>query len=69
MHIMQLSKTLLHVSDVASLLNCSSQKIYNLIKTNQLTAYKDAGGKAWKVPVSAVEAYVNSRVTQLSHLT
>lgn len=69
MRIMQLSKTLLHVSDVASLLGYSSHTVYNLIKTKQLTAYKDTGGKAWKIPVSAVEAYVKSRVAQLSCLT
>lgn len=69
MRIMQLSKTLLHVSDVASLLGCSSHTVYNLIKTGQLTAYKDARGKAWKIPVSAVEAYVKTRVAQLSRRT
>ena len=69
MRIMQLPKTLLHVSDVASLLGCSSHTVYNLIKTGQLTAYKDAGGKAWKIPVSSVEAYVKSRVAQLSRRT
>ena len=62
MEIMQVSKTLLHVSDVASLLGYSSHTIYNLIKTVKLTAYKNA--KAWKIPVSAVEAYVKSRVVQ-----
>lgn len=66
MRIMQLSKTLLHVSDVASLLGYSSHTVYNLIKTKQLTAYKDAGGKAWKIPVSAVEAYVNSKIVKRS---
>ena len=64
MRIMQLSKTVLHVSDVASLLGYSSHTIYNLIKTGQLMAYKDA--KAWKIPASAVEDYVKLKVVQIS---
>lgn len=66
MQMMQISKTLLHVSDVASLLGYSSHTIYHLIKTGQLIAYKNDGGKAWKIPASAVEDYVNSKIVKKS---
>lgn len=58
-----ISKTLLHVSDVASLLGYSSHSIYRLIKTNQLTAYKEPGCKVWKIPAFAVEDFVKSKAT------
>jgi excisionase family DNA binding protein len=42
-----ITKTVLHVSDVACLMNCSSIKVYGLIRTGQLDAYK--AGKAWLI--------------------
>ena len=63
----QISKTLLHVSEVAALLGYSSHTIYNLIKTKQLTAYKEKGCKVWKIPAFAVEDYIKSRVSLLHH--
>ena len=56
---MVIEKLYLTVSETASVLNCSSQKIYQLIKNGKLEgAYKDASrGKAWKVPDSAIYRY------------
>ncbi len=65
----QVSKSLLHVSDVASLLGYSSHTIYRLIKTKQLTAYKENGCKVWKIPAFAVEDYIKSKVSQLHYPT
>lgn len=56
---MQIEKLALHVSDAASLLSVSSQKIYQMIHNDELNAYK--AGKAWKIPVEALEAYTKSR--------
>ncbi|MEN6412819.1 MAG: helix-turn-helix domain-containing protein [Veillonellales bacterium] len=59
---MQIEKLALHVSDAASLLSVSSQRIYQMIHNNELDAYK--AGKAWKIPVEALEAYMKSRLTK-----
>lgn len=60
-------KTLLHVSDVASLLGYSSHTVYHLIKTKQLTAYKENGCKVWKIPAFAVKDYIKSKVSLQHH--
>ena len=57
---MQIEKLVLHVSDAASLIGVSSQKIYQMIHDGELTAYK--AGKAWKIPVKAVEDYIKLRL-------
>lgn len=63
MLVINVPKTLLHVSDVASLLGFSSQTVYHLIRTNQLVAYKENGGKVWKIPAFSVENYIRSKST------
>lgn len=55
---MLIEKVLLHVSDVASLLGCSSHKVYELIKGNQLMAHKE--GKAWKIYDDDIQAYIHA---------
>lgn len=59
---MQINKLLLHVSDVASLLGVSSQKVYEMIRSEELPAYK--AGKAWKIHASSVEIYIQSRLSK-----
>ena len=59
---MQLEKLVLHVSDAASLLGVSSQKIYQMIHTRELAAYK--AGKAWKISATAIEDYIRSRLNK-----
>ena len=56
---MVIEKLYLTVSETASVLNCSSQKVYQLIKNGKLEgAYKDASrGKAWKVPEYSIYRY------------
>jgi len=53
MKTISITKTVLHVSDVACLMNCSSGKVYNLIRTGNLDAYKV--GKAWLITVDALD--------------
>ena len=56
---MLIEKTYLTVSETAHVLNCSSQKVYQLIKNGDLEGvYKDASrGRAWKVPDHAIYHY------------
>jgi len=57
---MNIDKKVLHVSDAASLLNCSSEIIYQLIHANKLPAYKT--GKAWKIPEESIKNYIACRI-------
>ena len=57
---MQIEKLVLHVSDAASLIGVSSQKVYQMIHDKELTAYK--AGKAWKILAKAVEDYIKLRL-------
>ncbi|WP_427112725.1 helix-turn-helix domain-containing protein [Megasphaera sueciensis] len=52
-----ITKTVLHVSNVACLMNCSSSKVYNLIRAGNLDAYKV--GKAWLITVDALNNYLH----------
>ena len=57
---MQIDKKLLFVSDVASILNCSSYKVYGLIHNGELEGFKDANGKVWHIPEAGVQKYINN---------
>lgn len=57
MDVIFVAKAELHVSDVASLLGCSSMKVYGLIKKGYLSAHKE--GKAIKIPASSVQEYID----------
>lgn len=59
---MKIEKLVLHVSDAASLIGVSSQKIYQMIHDNELAAYK--AGKAWKISVASIEDYIKLRLAQ-----
>ena len=43
-------------------MGCSSMKVYGLIRSGKLLAHKD--GKAWKIRVADLEAYLSSIPTQ-----
>ena len=59
---MKIEELVLHVSDAASLIGVSSQKIYQMIHDNELSAYK--AGKAWKISATAIEDYIKSRLSK-----
>jgi excisionase family DNA binding protein len=59
---MLIDKKLLHVSDAASLLSCSSKVIYELIHENKLPAYKT--GRAWKIPEESIKNYIACRLSK-----
>jgi excisionase family DNA binding protein len=58
MEVLKIEKVVLHVSEVACLLQCSSLTVYKLIHSGKLPAYKS--GKAWKIRVSDLEKYLRS---------
>lgn len=49
--IIYVPKTVLFVSETASLLGVSAYSVYKLIHSKILTAYKDAGSNTWRIPV------------------
>jgi|GEM_PF-1989107 len=57
MKALAITKIVLHVSDVACLMNCSSMKVYGLIRTGQIDAHK--AGKAWLITVDALDNYLH----------
>lgn len=59
---MHIEKLVLYVSDAASLIGVSSQKIYEMIQCKELPAYKS--GKTWKIPATAVEDYIKLRLSK-----
>lgn len=56
---MLIEKSYLTVTETAHVLNCSSQKVYQLIKNGKIKgAFKDASrGRAWKVPEYSIYRY------------
>lgn len=59
-----ISKSILTVPEVAYILNCSSQKVYELIHLKKISAYKDfksdgRHGRAWKITAFSVYCYIN----------
>lgn len=62
MQCIALQKCQLHVAEAAALMGCSSMKVYGLIRSGKLLAHKD--GKAWKIRVADLEAYLSSIPTQ-----
>ena len=49
------------VTEVAGKLRVYRASVYDLIHTGQLTAVQVAGPRSWRVPESALEAYLASR--------
>lgn len=57
---MSIEKLVLSVSEAAFVLGCSEHKIYRLIHSNVLGAYKDVGGRPWHIPDYCVKDYISS---------
>lgn len=56
---MLINKAVLYVSEAACVLGCSAHYIYHLIHTGKLAAYKEEGGRAWKIPEASIMNYIN----------
>lgn len=61
MLVINIPKSILYVSEVASVLGYSSHFVYNLIHTGQLKAYKNVGCKSWRIPVDSIQDYLNTQ--------
>ena len=61
---MLINKILFSAADAASILDCCSAKVYGLIKTKQLAAYKDKGGHDWHITDKAILSYVKGRMVE-----
>lgn len=57
---MVINKTTLTIQDAQYILGSSAYSIYKLIHEGKLYAYKDTGGKIWKIPEQAILYYLNS---------
>ena len=58
---MIINKTVFNIQDTQQILNRSAYSVYRLIHEKRLFAYKDDGGKAWKIPEQSIVDYLNSR--------
>lgn len=58
---MIINKTVFNIQDTQQILNLSAYSVYRLIHEKRLFAYKDDGGKAWKIPEQSIVNYLNSR--------
>lgn len=59
-----INKSVLFVSEAACLLGCSSYQVYRMIHEGMLPAYKDEGARAWKIPESSIQAYIQTQMEQ-----
>jgi len=65
MEVLKIEKVVLHVSEVACLLQCSSLTVYKLIHSGKLPAYKSGKGKygypTWK-RIYALLSLITARI-------
>lgn len=57
---MLIEKKVLYVAEVAALLGCCSQVVYQLIFSGKLKAYKEPGRKCWRILDTALLEYIDS---------
>ena len=58
-----LAKALVTITDAASILNCSYGVVHKLVSTNKLLHIRR--GRTYYIPVSALEDYINSLVSNV----
>lgn len=59
---MILNKSVLYAGEASVVLNMPVQKVYKLIKSGVLLAYKDDCSKAWKIPEQSILDYHEQRL-------
>ena len=59
-----LQPKLLFVSEVASMLRCSSYKVYELLHSGRLKGYQTTENGTWLIPVESVEALIRESMEQ-----
>jgi len=61
---MLINKAALYVSEASTVLNVPTSEIYRLIHTGQLPAYKPLGRRAWHIPESSINNYMENRIKE-----
>ena len=56
-----LTKSAFYAAESAVLLNLSVQQVYRLVHGKKLRAYKDYGGRSWKIPADSIVEYMRNR--------
>ncbi|MDY4416691.1 helix-turn-helix domain-containing protein [Selenomonas sp.] len=58
------SKSVLFTSEAATLLSLSVQRVYGLIHSGKLPAYKEKDCRAWKIPAESVTNYIQMQLKE-----
>ena len=64
MNQMLVYKQVFYAAEVANILGCSVHRVYNLIHTGQLKAYKMTDSNSWHVTADSIQDYIDSRQQQ-----
>ncbi len=54
----QVNKSVIFASEAATLLGMSVQRVYGLIHSGELPAYKEKDSHAWKIPAESIANYI-----------
>ena len=57
---MQIYKKILYASEVAAIISTSTQTVYKMIRDGRIKAFKDEGGRAWRIPEEEVARYIQN---------
>ena len=60
----QVNKSVIFASEAASMLCMSVQRVYGLIHSGELPAYKEKDSRAWKIPAESVANYIQKQMKE-----
>lgn len=60
----QVNKSVIFASEAAALLGMSVQRVYGLIHSGELPAYKELDSRAWKIPAESVANYIQKQMKE-----
>ena len=59
---MLIEKKVFFASEVASMLGCSTYKVYELLHSGELKGFRDCEGGTWYIPAESIEEYIARRM-------
>ena len=62
--LVQVNKSVIFASEAATLLCMSVQRVYDLIHTGKLPAYKEKDSRAWKIPAESIANYIQQQMKE-----
>lgn len=62
--LVQVNKSVIFASEAATLLGMSVQRVYGLIHSGKLPAYKEKDSHAWKIPAESIENYIREQMKE-----